>query len=557
MIIQSILDLVALLYHKGVQDVVICPGSRSAPISIAFYRFAKFNIKIIFDERSAGYIGLGISLFTQKPTVLVCTSGTAALNFYPSICEAYYQKIPLIVITADRPSEWIDQGDGQTIRQNNVFINHVKKSYNLPYDLSHPDSKWFFNRLCNEAIEYCKTPPLGPVHLNIPVREPFYPEKDEKFTFNLPQIIKKASVQSNCTVEQVKMLASQLHDKKVILFVGQANFEEKIHQLVDSFCKKHKIVLIADRISNIPAAINLHELILLQPDCQTFKPDIVLTLGEAVLSKTFKQFVRKNKNAIQHWHIGQNEIFAPDVFQCLQFCFDIDVASFFKQLSSESFFGSSEYFNLWNEKNKKITHHVIQRLENLPYGEFLATYLICKNIKNNETLHVANSMPIRYVNIIPNTFFKIFCNRGTSGIDGSNSTAVGYAMQDNRQNYLLTGDMSFLYDKNAFWHPYEINNLKIIVLNNYGGGIFRIIDGPSQLPELEELFVTQQKFKTKMIAEHYEFQYLSSSNMTELVSTLKFFFDAPQKTVLEIFTNGSNDAQIFNDFYTFFKRITI
>ena len=173
--LQPIWNIAHICYKHGIENVIISPGSRSAPLTLAFARHENLNCKVVADERSAAFVALGIAQQTGKPVVLICTSGSAAYNYAPAIAEAYFQQIPLLVLTADRPPEWIDQLDGQTIRQNNIYGKHVKESYTLPVDLSHKDAIWHVGRIVSEAINLSKTYPFAPVHINAPFREPFYP----------------------------------------------------------------------------------------------------------------------------------------------------------------------------------------------------------------------------------------------------------------------------------------------------------------------------------------------------------------------------------------------
>jgi len=184
MILQPIVDATEICARQGVRQAVLCPGSRCAPLTLAFSRHPPITTYAIPDERSAGFIGLGLAQNKREPVVLVCTSGTAAYNFAPSVAEAYYQQLPLIVFTADRPPELIDQWDGQSIRQKELYGRHVKRSYHLPDDYNPPQTATEIHQIINEALQLSLTPPLGPVHINCPFREPFYPEAGEELTAN-------------------------------------------------------------------------------------------------------------------------------------------------------------------------------------------------------------------------------------------------------------------------------------------------------------------------------------------------------------------------------------
>ena len=183
MILQPVVNIAEICARKGVENVVLSPGSRCAPLTIAFARHPKLTVRTVSDERAAAFIALGMAQTTGKPTVLICTSGTAALNYAPAVAEAFFLQVPLLVLTADRPPEWIDQLDGQTIRQQQVYGQHIKRSFDFPVALENPDAVWHTERMVSEALNEAVAYPAGPVHINVPLREPFYPADGENLQY--------------------------------------------------------------------------------------------------------------------------------------------------------------------------------------------------------------------------------------------------------------------------------------------------------------------------------------------------------------------------------------
>lgn len=563
--LQPIFDIAAICAQKGISNAVLCPGSRSAPITIAFARHTAIDCRTISDERSAAFIAMGIAQATNNPVALVCTSGSAAYNFSPAIAEAYYQQIPLVVLTADRPSEWIDQLDGQTIRQTNIYGNHVKQSYQLPSDFSHEDAVWYTNRILNEGINLANRFPKGPVHINIPLREPLYPAADEEISFSEKiRIIdeqKTERILPEETLDKLKNDFSSFH--KVLIVAGQSRFEEQLAESLTTFSSRHHVPVVTDIISNLhglPNSVTHADALLGQ--CKNdvkkvLKPELLITFGNSVISKNLKLFLREFKPQ-HHWHIQQDGN-AADTFKSVTQVISLSPSKFFSQLSSISTKPSFEtqkkenYFRLWEAEEHRTKRAVTHFFSTPQLTEFHLVAEVLKNLPPHTHLHLANSLAVRYANFIgleesQNTI-QVFANRGTSGIDGCTSTAVGSALSTRQPTVLITGDMAFLYDRNAFWHNYKIPNLRVVVLNNHGGAIFSVIDGPSQLPESDTYFVTDQQLNTNYVCREYDFDNLKLDNLRKLKNTLKDFFDFDGRTkVLEFESTAEKAKQVVEDF---------
>jgi 2-succinyl-5-enolpyruvyl-6-hydroxy-3-cyclohexene-1-carboxylate synthase len=546
LIIQPIIDLVSLCAKKGIKNAILSPGSRCAPISLAFARHPEIRTRTISDERSAAFIALGMAQQLEKAVVLVCTSGSAAYNYAPAIAEAYFQQIPLVVITADRPPEWVDQWDGQTIRQTEIFGKHVKGFFSFPDEFGHPDKIWYANRLANEAINLACALPAGPVHINVPLREPFYPEIEEVFDFNkkikcIEQLQNAAHLYEDF---KQKLSASLSNYCKIIIVPGQQRPDSKIQQILDEIGKEGKAVVITDTISNMQSefTVNLHDHFIGNDQInQKLKPDLIITFGKSIISKGLKLFLRKS-NA-EHWHI-QPGGYSPDTFQSLEKIVSCEIVSFlqFFMINVET---DLSFVKSWMELENKVKDNLNPILEFAEFGEYKALNTCLKAIPEHSKIHLANSMAVRYVNFLGYRQQEIICNRGTSGIDGSNSTAVGCSFTTKDPVTLITGDMAFFYDRNAFWHNYPINNLRIILLNNHAGGIFRLIDGPAKQPELEELFETHQRLSAGYLAKDFGFEYHLADDEKNLEMELKNFYGKSIKPkILEIETKSKKNASI-------------
>lgn len=564
-ILQPIINIAEILVTKNVTDAVISPGSRNAPLTIALARHPQINALSVSDERSAAFIAMGMAQVKNKPVAICCTSGSAAYNYAPAVAEAFFQEIPLIILTADRPTEWIHQHDGQTIYQENIYGKHVKASYQVGADYSHPDALWHIERVMNEAINTANTFPKGPVHINIPLREPFYPSAEEQVVFERPRNIRQHSSKASLSQETWEELLAQVEDySKVMVIAGQDATNPEVNQALKGLQEEFGFVVVGDLIANTKGEfIANHDLYLGQLD-DSYAPELLITFGKSVISKSLKQYIRKHKPEA-HWHV-QSSTHLIDTYQSLTDIVSIAPEDFFKELlesldlraykmgdEEKSFEYQEQWFNL-ERKSSRYIHQILSSTDT--WNEFTTYYKVIENIPAGSQLHLANSMAVRYANYLhlPNiNEVEIFANRGTSGIDGCVSTAVGAALAMEAQVYLLVGDVAFFYDRNALWNNFLPSNLTIFLENNSGGGIFRMIDGPSQQPELEPFFETAQKMTAKLTAEESNMEYLSATNFEQLENILTTI---PQKStrarLFEIHTNSVENTAFFKKFKTNF-----
>lgn len=533
---------------QGVTDAVLSPGSRCAPLTLAFARHPRIRVKTVSDERSAAFIAMGMAQQQERPTVLVCTSGSAAYNYAPAIAEAYFQQIPLVVLTADRPPEWIDQWDGQTIRQQEIFGKHIKASYQFPDDFDHADKVWHAHRIIKEAILSSQEFPMGPVHINIPLREPFYPSKEENFEFQEFEKLEVIEGKRTFTQQQIAHLQSQLASfNKILILCGQQRPNSEIDQALSEVIQAKSAVVVSDTIANcqVVGAICFHDHFTgLESLTESLKPDLIISFGKSIISKNLKLFLRKSD--AHHWHISPNG-YVPDTFQKLSTVIRGEVTEVLELMKTSGGL-ATHFLQAWTNTNLLIENKLPSLLHSAPFGEFNALEKVLQQIPADSIIHVANSMAVRYLNFLGPRKQEIVANRGTSGIDGSNSSAVGCALSTDKFVTLLTGDMAFFYDRNAFWHNYHTPNLRIIVFNNHAGGIFRLIDGPANQPELEEFFETKQSLDAKNLCEEFGFDYHAVMDNPTLENSLQDFYSSSiNPKLIEIFSESGTNAQILKE----------
>lgn len=531
-------QLTQACYEMGVEQAVISPGSRNAPLTVAFARHPHIKCRSVIDERSAAFVALGMAQKSQKPVVIICTSGTAVLNFYSAIAEAYYQNIPLIVLTADRPSKWIGQWDGQTINQRDVFLNHVRASFSLPTDNLSDNLPEKIIEVTEQAINTAMQPAKGPVHINLPFAEPFYPT--EEYGYEAIGLKPKEVV---LPISDKEGLQEVINANKNILVVNGANVPDNTHKLGGA-------VILSDVVSNQLAGQNIDnwESILTISNDELkaqLKPDVLITTGTAVVSKNLKLFLRANKPQ-HHFHISETGQMA-DPFETNPTLVSGDVSEVLNNIS----INHNDYLATWQNISKQVSAATDNYFTNSDYSEITAAKEILNKIPSNSILHLANSMPVRYVNTLAEKLdgIEVYSNRGTSGIDGCTSTAVGAALMTNKLVTLITGDVAFFYDANGLWNKHLPKNLRIIVMNNGGGGIFRLIEGPSKLAELEEFFETEHNRTGEGLAKEHDLEYNCSRNFEELDKQLsEFFVEKKRPAILEVFTDKHTNEAVFKGY---------
>ena len=540
---QSIIEI---CLAKKVKNIIISPGSRNAPLTLGFVNNPEFNCYSIADERCAAFFALGIAQQSQKPVAVVCTSGSALLNYYPAFAEAFYSQLPLIVISADRPQTKIDIGDGQTIRQENVFKNHSLTNANLTEEAS-VENDLKINKAINKAIAR-----KGPVHINAPFEEPLY-ETVSKLNVDVT-ISDFAEVHKKISSDEILKFATIWNvSKNKLILVGVNKPNEIDAKIIELLAKDDSVVVMTETTSNLhhPSFLNNIDTIITPFSNHDFKnaqPDILITFGGMVVSKRIKAFLRKYPPK-HHWHI--DTLRAYDTYGCLTKHFKVHSNQFFNQFLPFTIPIKSDYHSTFEKVAilRKRKHQ--DYLKSIPFSDFKAFEKIMPSLPKNSMLHLSNSSAIRYAQLFDiNTSITVFCNRGTSGIDGSTSTAIGAAVVHNKQTILIAGDIGFLYDSNALWNEYVPKNFKIILINNGGGGIFRILPGHEETPVFNKFFETSHCLTAEHLAKMYGFEYSVASDESSLETSLNALYAQNEKpSILEVFTPTRENDKILLQYF--------
>ena len=540
----------------SIKHIVISPGSRNAPLTIGFTENDFFKCYSIVDERSAGFFALGIAQQSQQSVALVCTSGSALVNYYPAVVEAFYSRIPLIVISADRPNHLINIGDGQTINQPHLFASHILYEANLREVTKKSFIRFFKdnNSFIIKALEVANTA-RGPVHINAPLSDPLYDTVEVhkvNFDVNLSYVIKPS-------ISLPKSIIKKWYSSKKKMILVGVNAPESVKQsYLDIIGKDPSIIVLTETTSNLHHSNffpSIDQLItpLDGTDFEVLQPEILLTFGGMIVSKKIKTFLRSYPPKL-HWHVDM--IQANNTFFCLNKHYKCTVNSFFKSLLHTNIISNnSTYFKTWNAvKNRRLEKHKTY-LKSIPFSDFKAFDSILKHIPRNSMVQSSNSSTIRYLQLFNlDSSLTIFCNRGTSGIDGSTSTAVGASCVSEKPTVFITGDLSFFYDSNALWNDYIPSSFRVIIINNSGGGIFRILPGNKNSENFATFFETNHCLTSKLISEHFKFDYTTASSITELDTKWENFYSLSERPkIIEIFTPSTENDKILLSYFDFIK----
>ena len=572
--------VVSLCKSHGIRQVVISPGSRNAPLILGFTNDPYFECFSLVDERSAAFFALGLSQQSGQPSLLVCTSGSALLNYYPAICEAYYSRIPMMVVSADRPPYKIDIGDGQTIRQDKVFQRHIGYEANLEQDLTHatsairstgitiPDDPVALQlkqeeiQHANEArvlkaIETARTEQL-PVHLNIPLEEPLYGMQ------KTPPIAPGPALpdQPQTELADPELWSSVWKDspRKMVL-VGVLPPNSISDRYLEALATNPSVLVFTETTSNLshreffPSIDSILAPIEGSDDAEEqwerLRPDLLLTLGGMVVSKKIKKYLRDFPPK-RHWHIDPFR--ALDTFYALERHVEVSPEVFLENLLPHvSPDAGSDYRPHWSAIQNACREKREAYLRKIPFSDFRAFNQIMKAIPANRDVHLANSSTVRYAQLFDRKPAQgVYCNRGTSGIEGSTSTAVGAAWNAARPSVLVSGDLSFFYDSNALWNSYLRADFRMIVIHNSGGGIFRILPGFKESEEFSTYFETVHQRSPRHLCEMHGIQYRQASSEETLDKALKDLFEPTEAPVLlEVRTPRKLNNKILLDYFDF------
>lgn len=552
--------LLDTIMAQGVNHIFLSPGSRNAPILIGASARSALKKHIVTDERNAAFMALGMGMVTGDPVALACTSGTALYNYAPAIAEAYYQKIPLIVITADRPFEWIGQDDSQTLVQPDAFRNIVKKSFDIPVETDSSDTKWYVERICNEAmLTACGNIP-GPVHINIHFENPL--SNTVSHLDITPHTFKSISADSKLKIDILARLAEKIADSKILVTAGFMRPDNELNKILSEFSKLPNVRVMAETISNLHLSTgNVYSIDtilcgLSEEEKEKLRPDIVISIGGALVSRMLKNYIRSYK-PIEVWTLGDTDM-SVDCFKALSVHFDINPASFFKGLNvavrkllrkGKSLVHSS-YADNWNRVGIREAEKHRKYVNDIGWSELKAFGYMLDALPRDYNLFLSNGTSVRYAQLftesVPHASFGC---RGVSGIEGTTAAAAGAAMAYCGKTLLFTGDMSFAYSPGVMGYPELPDDFKICVINNNGGGIFRFIDTTRNLKQREEFFCADPKVPVKGLAKAYGWEYSHASSMAELEKLFSSFLNHPSKSVLEISAPAEYSAQVLKNYF--------
>lgn len=542
----------ALVCH-GVRHVVLSPGSRNAPLIISTSREESLETSIVIDERSAAFIALGMAAQSRKPVALICTSGSAVLNYAPAVAEAYYREIPIIVISADRPRQWIDQDDSQTIRQPEILRNIVKHSCDIDVDSTDSSLRRMAVRDINDTLIAATSGRQGPVHINIHLDIPLGNLAEKEL---IKDSVSAVLPPMTMPMAQVRSLARELNGKRVLVICGFMAPDRNLSRGISRMASVPNIAVMIEAQSNIHGRGLIRRIdttlsSMSLEEKEDMAPDVVITLGGSLVSRFVKGWLRKVPG-LEHWHIGMRGM-SVDPFNALTRRIEMDPEAFIPLLASACIgqHEVSDYGLRWRTIASEAEKRGDEYAAHAEWSDLSALYHIISNIPTRFNLQLSNGTAVRYCQLFGyGHIHRIDSNRGVSGIDGSTSTALGASVLYDDPTLLITGDMSAQYDIAALGSNLVTPKFKIIVLSNGGGGIFRFIGLTKKAPELESCLGSQINFPVEKLAEAYGFSYFRAEDSESLSKEFnRFCFESEKPAVLEVVTDGELSAEILNDYF--------
>lgn len=559
---------VEALAAYGVRHAVVSPGSRDIPLIIALEGDARLTKHVVIDERTAAFAALGISTASvdadgqYAPVALVCTSGTAVLNYAPAVAEAYYRGVPLIVISADRPAEWIDQDDSQTIRQNGVLDNIVKGGYCMAAEGGRNDA-WLYRRTLNDALRLALAPKRGPVHINIAFDEPLGGSVDSP-------AVKFEKIDSVAPVAELapETMADAWNYNRIMIVCGFMPPNPELSRLLAHLSCKD-VVIMREMQSNVDCRCSgewgVHNVDATIAWMKAHHgdgclPQLVITLGGALLSRHLKTMLR-NCPGLEHWHVGHVDN-TVDCFRHISRNYDCTPLQAVQALlTGEKAYDTYPklkidrqfYAEAWGKGSEEAENFTDRFGAAAPWSDFTAmSTIIADSQRQLRDLQLSNGTAVRYAQFFgPYTAGAVQCNRGVSGIDGSTSTAIGYAKVSDRPVTLVTGDMSAQYDLGALALSDIPATFRMIVLDNGGGGIFRFIGSTARLDEavLQRYFDADVRLPLRELALGFGFDYFEAADAKQLISALTDMASCKRPAILRVVTDGRLSADVLRQFY--------
>lgn len=555
---ENVNILTSLLLEYGVSDAVVCPGSRNAPLVHNLSVCEAIRCRPVTDERSAAFYALGLAIATRRPTVVCVTSGSALLNVMPAVAEAAYQHVPLVVISADRPQQWIDQLDGQTIPQPDALGRFVRKAVQLP-EPHNDEERWLCRRLVNEAMHLATCRQGAPVHINVPISEPLF----EFDTEQLPQLSRFNNIRRAVIKDASMDIPDAFHDAtRPMIVIGQLAHGTVSHETIRSLSEKY--VVMSEPLSN-PSYMTIHfdEAIRYivsdnssinddEDDKTAYYPDYVIYVGDTLVSKPARRFLRNAKASSCLITPDAADIHDPlmtltDIVECDTDSINALLASLCEAPDTDE---RCRFHDRWQSFLDACAAHAdayapeYSQMATVKYFEEQLADLdidIC--------VHYANSSAVRLACIYAQHY--VWCNRGVNGIEGSLSTAAGFSLATNDMTVCVIGDLSFFYDQNALWNTNLRGNLRIILLNNRGGGIFRQLPGLNDSPAADDLVMASHENTAQGICTQNDIGYLSAKNMDEMQIGIVTLLtrESERPMLLEVFTDSNDDVKALEKYF--------
>ena len=550
--IKSVQILVSLLKQHNIRRVVLSPGNRNVPIAHSFESDPFFVTYSVVDERSAGFFGIGLIQRYREPVAICCTSGTAVCNYYSAVTEAYYQKLPLLVISADRNPYYLNQDEEQMLPQTHGFEKVTKKIVQLPMIKDDVD-EYTCGRMVNEAILELDHRGAGPVQINVPIEKGL----GDFHTAELPLVNK---IERHELSDDWSDLAEQLKKKRVLVLYGQSpSLTEENIKIVEEFSAMYGAVIAVDPLANLHckgtvSTFSLSRVMTAQEFKSTLLPDIVITLNSGYLSYV-RSHLKSCKGQFEHWAVNAEGKVQDPVFS-IKRVFEAKPIEFLRKMVRTGRKGqaNTSYLQCWQKHAAQVD---FDKLE-IPYSNLYAARALVHALPKDCALHIANSTSVRLVSHFDlDPSIETYCNRGANGIDGSASAYMGMACNNEKKAFLLIGDLSFFYDMNALWSNYISPNMRIVLNNNEGATLFHYTVGLKNVPTLDQNIAAGHNATAKGWVESRGFEYIAVRNKQELEAAIVRMNETTKKPVfVEIFTDKEKDAQTLKDAYAQFAKKT-
>jgi 2-succinyl-5-enolpyruvyl-6-hydroxy-3-cyclohexene-1-carboxylate synthase len=544
--------IVSTLVQSGIEQVVVSPGSRSTPLAYAFASTKELIMHRQVDERAAAFYALGLAKSTAKPVVLLCTSGTAAANYYPAIVEAKYARVPLIVLTADRPHELREVGAPQTINQVRLYGENVKWSAEFPIPDDAEQTLPYIERHTVRAVNIAMTAPFGPVHLNIPFREPLIIDFQEQLskTHFMKSYLNELTP-SKQALEEFQSIIAQT--KNGMIVVGELPLGTDTEHLW-SFIRAVKWPVMIESLSNLRTevpedvqalAITTYDALLKNERFKrNVRPQTVIRFGAQPVSKFLMQFIAQS-NPQSYMIIDEDPMYRDSTHASTHFIHALPGA-WLSELKFNQLAAEMAYVEFWKTADL-LAMNEIEKYRQHASDEGAMVQVMLDALPEGSDIFVSSSMPIRDIDTfltVMNKDLKVYANRGANGIDGVTSTALGFSQGRNSRNtYLFIGDLAFLHDANAFIATrYQNCDLTIVVMNNDGGGIFSYLPQAKVETHYEDLFGTPTALTFEKLAEMYEMEYVAAKTTAEFEQAISNEKQAAVK-LIEAFTNRQDNVR--------------